>query len=140
MQQPCHLPLVVPTSLAFPSLAPQALRTLLELSPSDADRLQLLGEAAGLLSAAPPGAYPAQVGGEAVWLSGEPCRRAALTSALRLPPACPQELRWLVTTAWNRGATHARFGRGTEAGQYQAWAAGALRYDAQLAEQYQVWA
>ncbi|PRW59549.1 MFS general substrate transporter [Chlorella sorokiniana] len=83
------------------------LRVLLELSPSDADRLQLLGEAAGLLGAAPPGAYPAQ------------------------------ELRWLVTTSWNRGAVHARFGRAAEAGSYQRWAAAALQHDASLVAQYQ---
>lgn len=40
----------------------QALRRLVELSPGDDERLELLGEAAGLLSAAPPGAYPPQVG------------------------------------------------------------------------------
>ncbi|KAI7839840.1 hypothetical protein COHA_006425 [Chlorella ohadii] len=83
------------------------LRVLLELSPSDADRLQLLGEAAGLLGAAPLGAYPAQ------------------------------ELRWLVTTSWNRGAVHARFGRAAEAGAYQRWAAAALQHDPGLAAQYQ---
>lgn len=49
-----------------------------------------------------------------------------------------QELRWLVTTAWNRGAVHARFGRTAEAEQYQRWAAGALQYQPQLEEQYQV--
>lgn len=45
---------------------------LLELSPSDADRLQLLGEAAGLLGAAPLGAYPAQVHWQqaCMWLHG----------------------------------------------------------------------
>ena len=50
----------------------------------------------------------------------------------------PQELRWLVTTAWNRGAVHARFGRAAEARSYQRWAAEALQYDAGMAEQYQV--
>lgn len=53
-----------PTGVSPPAHPPpdsQTLRVLLELSPSDADRLQLLGEAAGLLGAAPPGAYPAQV-------------------------------------------------------------------------------
>ena len=49
-----------------------------------------------------------------------------------------QELRWLVTTSWNRGAVHARFGRATEAGAYQRWAAAALQHDAGLATQYQV--
>ncbi|EFN50881.1 hypothetical protein CHLNCDRAFT_141680 [Chlorella variabilis] len=87
--------------------AAAALRRLVELSPGDDERLELLGEAAGLLSAAPPGAYP------------------------------PQELRWLVTTAWNRGAVHARFGRPAEAGQYQRWAASALRHSAELAGEYQ---
>ena len=38
----------------------QTLRSLIELSAGDADKLQLLGEAQGLLSAAPAGAYPVQ--------------------------------------------------------------------------------
>ena len=53
-------------------------------------------------------------------------------------PRVPQELRWLVTFAWNRGAVHARFGRCGEAGRYQGWAAAALQYDAHMAGQYQV--
>lgn len=59
----------------------QTVRTLVDLSPSEKDRMGRLEEAAGVLAAAPPGAYP------------------------------PLELRWLVSHAWNRGATHARFCR-----------------------------
>ena len=43
-----------------------------------------------------------------------------------------------MTTSWNRGAVHARFGRVAEAGSYQRWAAAALHHDAGLAAQYQV--
>ena len=64
----------------------QTLRVLLELSPADPDRLQLLGEAAGLLGAAPPGAYPPQARGSR---GGENRRAernsaAAATAALKL--------------------------------------------------------
>jgi hypothetical protein len=43
-----------------------------------------------------------------------------------------------VTTAWNRGAVHARFGRTAEAAAFQRWAAAALQYDADMAQQYKV--
>ena len=55
---------------------------LLELSPNDADRLQLLGEAAGLLGAAPPGTYPAQVH----WRQA--CMRLLGEPVLAAPPNC----------------------------------------------------
>ena len=127
----------------------QTLRSLIELSVGDADKLQLLGEAQGLLSAAPAGAYPAQA---SFTRFGTVHAALGLQAPLRLalPPspslaAAPtpdthhlQELRWLVTTAWNRGAVHARFGRTAEAERYQRWAAGALQYHAPLEEQYQV--
>ena len=61
-----------------------------------------------------------------------------LATAPALAAPVLQELRWLVTTAWNRGAVHARFGRTGEAEQYQRWAAGALQYHAPLEAQYQV--
>lgn len=52
---------------------------------SDAEKLELLGEAAELLQGLPARAFP--------------CREAA----------------WLLTTAWNRGCHHAKFGRPAEA-------------------------
>ena len=58
---------------------------MVELATLDAERLGMLRDAAGLVAAAPPGAFP------------------------------PLEARWLVTAAWNRGATHAKFARGEEA-------------------------
>lgn len=57
----------------------------MELATADDERLHVLGDAAGLLSSAPAGAYPAM------------------------------EARWLITCAWNRGVTHAKFARGREA-------------------------
>jgi hypothetical protein len=68
------------------------------------------------------------------------CAAPLLLRATALHFATPalQELRWLVSTAWNRGAVHARFGRTAEAERYQRWAAGALQYHAPLEEQYQV--
>lgn len=79
-----------------------------------------------------------------MWLAWRRPHRAALCPLQRADTVCacppplppPQELRWLVTNAWNRGALHARFGRGEEAARYQRWAADALRYNASLAEQY----
>jgi hypothetical protein len=65
-----------------------ALRALFEAAGSDEERLAALGDAAGLLAAAPRGAWPAA------------------------------EARWLVAAAWNRGATCARFGRRAEALRY----------------------
>ena len=128
-------------------LCRQTLRRLLELTPGDAERLQLLAEAAGLLAAAPPGAYPVQVpdGGRlahgawlGVWRHSCACP-AACQHLRRCCPAAaaPQELRWLVTTAWNRGAVHARFGRAAEAAAFQRWAAAALAHDAALRAEYQ---
>lgn len=143
----------LPWMLAHRAAPLQALRTLIELSAGDADKLQLLGEAQGLLSAAPAGAYPVQASPSmyracacCAWLEGT---TAACTAQSPSPGYCPrpppwppcpalQELRWLVTTAWNRGAVHARFGRAAEAERYQRWAAGALQYHAPLEEQYQV--
>ncbi|KAL4424385.1 hypothetical protein ABPG75_001686, partial [Micractinium tetrahymenae] len=85
----------------------ETLRSLVELTPDDAGRLHLLAEAAGLLSAEPAGAFP------------------------------PLEVSWLITTAWNRGAVHARLGRAAEAERFQAWALEALPHaDASLAEQH----
>lgn len=57
------------------------IRALLECCATDCDRLTILRDAASLLAAAPAGAFP------------------------------PLEARYLITTAWNRGATHSKFGR-----------------------------
>lgn len=94
--------------LPKPTTSTQSLRALLGLCPSDEARLELLGEAAGLLRGAAPGAFP------------------------------PHELRWLVTAAWNRGTVHARFGRAREARSFMGWAAAALAHDAGLRGQYEV--
>eukprot|EP00887_Chlorella_sp_A99_P006618 scaffold3.g6618.t1 len=83
------------------------LRSLVEAAPSNAERLAHLEDAAGMLDAAPAGSYP------------------------------PAELRWLLSFAWNRGATHARFLRHEEALRYQRWACNALRHDPEFAEQHQ---
>jgi hypothetical protein len=68
----------------YPSLA-QTMRQVVEISGTDAERLALLRDAAGLLSATPPGEYP------------------------------NAEAAWLATYTWNRGAAHARFMRPAEA-------------------------
>lgn len=53
--------------------------------------------------------------------------------------ATPQEVGWLVTTAWNRGAVHARLGRAAEAERFQAWTLGALCHaEASMAAQHRV--
>lgn len=61
-------------------------------------------------------------------------------------PACPparpptrpalQELRWLLTCAWNRSSVHARFGRAAEAAQFGERALALLAHDAGLEAQY----
>ncbi len=62
----------------------QTLRQLVDLS-SDAEKLALLRDVAGLAAAAPSGGIP------------------------------PSEATWLAITAWNRGCHHARFCRPAEA-------------------------
>jgi len=64
------------------------IRSLLEICSTDADRLSTLQDAAALMSA---NAHPAIAAGAA----GYP----------------PLEARYLITAAWNRGATHLKFAR-----------------------------
>ena len=54
------------------------------------------------------------------------------------PPTArtPQELRWLLTFAWNRSAVHARFGRAPEAREFGGRALALLPHDAGLEAQY----
>lgn len=66
----------------------QTLRTLVEMSSSDAGKLKLYQEAKELLAGLPSGVYP------------------------------DRELQWLVTTCWNRGAHQAKFQRCEAAEQY----------------------
>ena len=66
---------------SYISVSLQVIRALLECSNTDADRLNTLRDAAALFTAAPAGAFP------------------------------PLEARYLITTAWNRGATHSKVGR-----------------------------
>lgn len=66
----------------------QITRFLAELAPTDADRLRVLHDAAAIVAASPQDSYPSV------------------------------EARWLVTSAWNRGATHAKFGRAEEAEEF----------------------
>ncbi len=61
------------------------MRARIELISSEHERLAALRDAAALLLAAPAGAFP------------------------------PLEARWLVTMAWNRGATHDKFDRAADA-------------------------
>jgi hypothetical protein len=76
----------------FPSF--QVIRSLLEMCSTDADRLSTLQDAAALISA---NAHP--VSGTAAGTAGYP----------------PLEARYLITAAWNRGATHSKFARMKEA-------------------------
>ncbi len=64
------------------------MRTLLEMSPTDEDKLKLYQEAKELLAGLPGNSYP------------------------------DRELQWLVTTCWNRGAHQAKFQRCEAAEQY----------------------
>ena len=63
----------------------QVLRSLITMATHDQDRLQQYKEAAGIISThqggAPPSAYP------------------------------DRELRWLISSCWNRGAHHVRYWR-----------------------------
>lgn len=85
-----HIPMAMPdcclgsVALPCPACLLQTLRTLIEMSGGDADRLQLLGEAQGLLAAAPTGAYPPQARSRLSisWSSG-------LWVALKHHVACP---------------------------------------------------
>lgn len=74
----------------------QVLRTLLELSSCDADKLKLYKEARDLIKGLPGSTYP------------------------------DRELQWLVTTCWNRGAHQAKFMRFGAAEEYMQLALGLL--------------
>jgi hypothetical protein len=74
-------------TINYVSLFLQVIRSLLELCSTDADRLCTLQDAAALISAAPS---PTTAG-----TAGYP----------------PLEARYLITAAWNRGATHSKFAR-----------------------------
>lgn len=91
---------------AMPCL--QTLRTLVEMSPNDADKLRLYQEAKELLAGLPSIAYP------------------------------DRELQWLVTTCWNRGAHQAKFQRCEIAEQYMRLALGLLDHCHSLSARKQV--
>ncbi|DBA79640.1 TPA: hypothetical protein ACH3X1_008321 [Trebouxia sp. C0004] len=76
----------------------QTLRTLLELSPTDEDKIKLYQQAKELLAGLPGSAYP------------------------------DRELQWLVSTCWNRGAHQAKFLRCEAAERYMRLALGLLEH------------
>lgn len=86
----------------------QTLRSLLEMSPSDEDKLKLYNEAKELLVGLPGDVYP------------------------------DRELQWLVTTCWNRGAHQAKFQRCEAAEQYMRMALGLLEHCQSLSGRKQV--
>ena len=69
-------------------LRKQVIRALLECCITDSDRLSTLRDASSLLSS---------------------------TSCSTTPCFPPLEIRYLITSAWNRGATHSKFARMEEA-------------------------
>lgn len=76
----------------------QTLRTLLELSSTDEDKIKLYQQAKELLAGLPGSAYP------------------------------DRELQWLVSTCWNRGAHQAKFLRCEAAERYMRLALGLLEH------------
>lgn len=86
----------------------QTLRTLLELTSSDMDKLKMYKEAKQLLAGLPSNAYP------------------------------DRELQWLVTTCWNRGAHQAKFQRFEAAVQYMRLALALLDHCHSLSARKQV--
>ena len=86
----------------------QTLRTLVELSPTDAEKLKLYEEAKELLAGLPSSAYP------------------------------DRELQWLVTTCWNRGAHQAKFQRFEAAERYMRLALGLVEHCSSLSARKQV--
>lgn len=86
----------------------QTLRTLLELSPTDEEKIKLYQQAKELLAGFPGSAYP------------------------------DRELQWLVSTCWNRGAHQAKFLRCEAAEQYMRLALGLLEHCRSLSGRKQV--
>ena len=86
----------------------QTLRTLLELSSTDEDKIKLYQQAKELLAGLPGSAYP------------------------------DRELQWLVSTCWNRGAHQAKFLRCEAAERYMRLALGLLEHCHSLSGRKQV--
>ena len=98
----------MPCSAAQPCIAMQTLRTLLELSPTDGDKIKLYQQGKELLAGLPGSAYP------------------------------DRELQWLVSTCWNRGAHQAKFLRCKAAERYMRLALGLLEHCHSLSGRKQV--
>lgn len=88
----------------------QTLRTLLEMSPTDENKIKLYQQAKELLVGLPGSAYP------------------------------DRELQWLVSTCWNRGAHQAKFLRCEAAEQYMRLALELLEHCPSLSGRKQVYA
>lgn len=86
----------------------QVLRTLLELSNTDADKLKLYKEGQDLIKGLPGNTYP------------------------------DRELQWLITTCWNRGAHQAKFMRFGTAQEYMQLAMGLLDHCHSLSSRKEV--
>ena len=86
----------------------QTMRTLMELTSSDVDKIKLYEEAKQLLAGLPSNAYP------------------------------DRELQWLVTSCWNKGAHQAKFQRFEAAVQYMRLALALLEHCHSLSARKQV--
>lgn len=131
---------------SMPACPPQTLRSLVELSRADDEKLRLLKEAQGVLTAAqrvrPGSCYWCGVGSLVCGMQERilvafnfgclPClaRPPGPSHPAPTPPQGaypPREAAWLVTSAWNRGCLHVRYSRHAEAVRFMHAALGLLR-------------